>query len=115
LKSSDTVNTLLLARLRTMLQNQPTNERPQKFATEPILLRYNCDTQPLLWPIIALRFTPVPEASARLIEDFENEIRAEFVEYFDDAQRYLNCLNAAARSGNADINAALSRYRVLFP
>jgi len=35
LKSSDTVNTLLLARLRTMLQNQPTNERPQKFATEP--------------------------------------------------------------------------------
>jgi hypothetical protein len=35
LKSSDTVNTLLLARLRTMLQNQPTNERPQKLATEP--------------------------------------------------------------------------------
>jgi hypothetical protein len=58
---------------------------------------------------------PVSEASARLIEEFENEIRTEFIEYFDDAQRYLNCLNAAQRSGNADINAALSRYRVLFP
>jgi hypothetical protein len=35
LKSTDIRYTLLLACLRTMSQNQPTNERSQKFATEP--------------------------------------------------------------------------------
>jgi hypothetical protein len=36
LKSTDIQYTLLLACLSTMSQNQPTNERPKKFATEPL-------------------------------------------------------------------------------
>ncbi|WP_435988054.1 hypothetical protein [Sulfitobacter sp. SH22] len=36
MKSTDIQYTPLLACLRTMSQNQPTNERPQKFATEPV-------------------------------------------------------------------------------
>jgi hypothetical protein len=35
LKSTDIQYTLLFACLSTVSQNQPANERPQKFATEP--------------------------------------------------------------------------------
>jgi hypothetical protein len=43
LKLTDIRYNLLLACLRTMSQNQPTNERSQKFATEPVSLGQSGD------------------------------------------------------------------------
>ena len=50
-----------------------------------------------------------------LLDDFEDEIRAEYSQYFDASQRYLNCLDAAKATAQAEINEALDGFRATIP
>lgn len=60
---------------------------------------------------------PVPpaEVSPELLRDFEGELRAEYSAYFDEAQTYLACLDAAGRTVRTEVQAALKAYQRLFP
>ena len=58
---------------------------------------------------------PSTEASPSLLRDFEDEIRAEFNDYFDEAQRYIHCLDAASQSANREVLEVLEAHRRLFP
>ncbi len=58
---------------------------------------------------------PMTDASADLVRDFEDQIRAEFSAYFDEAQSYLNCLAAAQNSATEEINDVLEAHRRMFP
>ena len=60
---------------------------------------------------------PVPPSAALpdLLREYEAELRVEYSVYFDDAQAYLVCLDAAGRTMRADVQATLEAYRRLFP
>jgi hypothetical protein len=49
------------------------------------------------------------------MREYETELRVEYSIYFDEAQAYLTCLDAAGRTVRADVQAALEAYRRLFP
>ena len=58
---------------------------------------------------------PSTVGSPDLLAEFGDEIRAEFNQYFGDAQTYLNCLAAAQGSASSEINEMLSVYTEIFP
>ena len=60
---------------------------------------------------------PVPPsaASPELLREYEAELRVEYSIYFDEAQAYLACLDAAGRTVRMEVQAALEAYRRLFP
>lgn len=58
---------------------------------------------------------PDTQASAGLLRDFEPEIRAEFSAYFDAAQTYIRCLDAASQAAKDQVQEVLDAHRRLFP
>lgn len=61
---------------------------------------------------------PLPPAAVR--DDatraaYASEIREEYVAYFDDAQTYLRCLEAARAEVMAEVNRAIADYQALGP
>jgi len=65
---------ILLLNTTNFRGDYPTKRRTQ---TGEILLRYNCDAQPFLWPIIAVRFTfGIPEASQTRLDGTITTLRA---------------------------------------
>ena len=58
---------------------------------------------------------PLPVYDAALRAEYRHEIGQEYSAYFDAAQRYLHCLDAARSSVTADINRAIAAYRRLGP
>ena len=59
--------------------------------------------------------TPDTTASASLVREFEGEMRAEFSAYFDAAQSYIRCLDAASQSARREVEEVLIAHRRLFP
>ena len=57
---------------------------------------------------------PQLSASPALLEEYGDDIRAEFNAYFDEAQTYLNCLAAASASAQAEVRLVLDAYREVF-
>ena len=58
---------------------------------------------------------PETQASAPLLQDFGPEIRSEFSAYFNAAQRYIRCLDAASQSAHGEVRDVLDAHRRLFP
>jgi hypothetical protein len=58
---------------------------------------------------------PVGIVTKDLLQEYEDEIRAEFSAYFDEAQAYLMCLDAAGRTVRAEVQAVLRDHQWLFP
>ena len=58
---------------------------------------------------------PDTQASTALLQDFGPEIRSEFSAYFDAAQRYIRCLDAASQSARGEVRDVLDAHRRLFP
>ena len=58
---------------------------------------------------------PDTQASAALLQDFGPEIRSEFSDYFDVAQRYIRCLDAAGQAASKEVQDVLDAHRRLFP
>lgn len=58
---------------------------------------------------------PLPVYDAALRAEYRHEIGLEYSAYFDAAQRYLHCLDAARSSVTADINHAIAAYQRLDP
>lgn len=56
---------------------------------------------------------PTPVQDTALRAQYPREIRAEYSDYFDQAQTYLRCLEAARSSVTAEINRAIVEYRSL--
>ena len=57
---------------------------------------------------------PELSASVDLMRDYGDELRTEFTRYFDESQTYLNCLAAAQRSAQEEIQLVLDAYREMF-
>lgn len=55
----------------------------------------------------------VTDAATRA--EYRNEIGQEFTLYFDEAQAYLRCLDAARAQVSEEINRAISDYQALNP
>ncbi|CAM4127035.1 hypothetical protein [Palleronia rufa] len=58
---------------------------------------------------------PQLTASDELIRDYGPELRAEFDRYFDDAQTYIRCLQAASDTARTEVSEVLSAYTAMFP
>lgn len=58
---------------------------------------------------------PDTQASAALLQDFGPEIRSEFSAYFDAAQMYIRCLDAASQTAKMQVQDVLEAHRRLFP
>jgi hypothetical protein len=58
---------------------------------------------------------PLPVQDAAVRAEYRHELGQEYSAYFDAAQRYLRCLDAARSSVTADINRAIAAYRRLGP
>jgi hypothetical protein len=56
---------------------------------------------------------PSPVQDAALRAEYQQEIGAEYSDYFDEAQAYLHCLEAARSSVTDEINRAIADYRSL--
>ena len=56
---------------------------------------------------------PVTDAAARA--EYRTEIGQEFTAYFDEAQTYLRCLDAAQAEVSEEINRAIRDYQALGP
>ena len=56
---------------------------------------------------------PVTDAAARA--EYRVEIGQEFTAYFDEAQSYLHCLDAARAQVSEEINRAIRDYQALGP
>jgi hypothetical protein len=56
---------------------------------------------------------PVTDDTARA--EYRTEIGQEFTAYFDQAQTYLRCLDAARAQVSEEINRALHDYQALSP
>lgn len=54
---------------------------------------------------------PSPVQDAPLRAEYQHEIRAEYSEYFDAAQAYLHCLEAARTRVTDEINRAITDYQ----
>ena len=57
--------------------------------------------------------TPVTDAATRA--EYRTEIGQEFTAYFDEAQAYLRCLDAARAEVSEEINRAIRDYQALGP
>ena len=54
---------------------------------------------------------PTPMQDAALRKEYQREIGAEYSDYFDEAQTYLHCLEAARASVTDEINRAIADYQ----
>lgn len=57
---------------------------------------------------------PYSDLPADVLADYRDELRLEYSEYFDAAQRYLQCLERAQATAHGEINQALETYTRLF-
>ena len=55
-----------------------------------------------------------PRSYAGRVNEYGDDIRAEFNTYFDEAQTYLNCLAAASASAQAEVRLVLDAYQEMF-
>ncbi|PZR88071.1 MAG: hypothetical protein DI537_24710 [Stutzerimonas stutzeri] len=58
---------------------------------------------------------PAPVTDAATRAEFRVEIGQEFTAYFDEAQAYLRCLDAARAAVSEEINRAIRDYQALRP
>lgn len=58
---------------------------------------------------------PAPVTDAATLAEYRTEIGQEFTAYFDEAQAYLRCLDAARAEVSEEINRAIHDYRALSP
>lgn len=58
---------------------------------------------------------PAPVTDAATRSEYRSEIGQEFTAYFDEAQAYLRCLDAARAEVSEEINRAISDYQALYP
>jgi len=58
---------------------------------------------------------PAPVTDAATRAEYRTEIGREFTAYFDEAQAYLRCLDAARAAVSEEINRAISDYQALDP
>lgn len=58
---------------------------------------------------------PAPATDASTRADYHSEIGQEYTAYFDEAQAYLRCLDAARTAVTEEINRAIVDYRALGP
>lgn len=58
---------------------------------------------------------PAPVTDAATRAEYRNEIGQEFTAYFDEAQSYLHCLDAARAQVSEEIKRAIRDYQVLGP
>jgi hypothetical protein len=56
---------------------------------------------------------PAPVTDAATRAEFRAEIGQEFTAYFDEAQSYLRCLDAARAQVSEEINRAIRDYQAL--
>ncbi|HRK66415.1 MAG: hypothetical protein J0L76_20250 [Rhodobacterales bacterium] len=56
---------------------------------------------------------PAPVTDAATRAEYRNEIGQEFTAYFDEAQAYLRCLDAARAKVSEEINRAIKDYQAL--
>lgn len=56
---------------------------------------------------------PAPVTDAATRAEYRTEIGQEFTAYFDEAQTYLRCLDAARAEVSEDINRAIRNYQAL--
>ena len=56
---------------------------------------------------------PAPVTDAATRAEFRAEIGQEFTAYFDEAQAYLRCLDAARAQVSEEINRAIHDYQAL--
>ena len=79
----------------------------------------------LLWPGFTAHaataldcLPPLPPATvhdAATRATYASEIREEDVAYFDEAQSYLHCLEAARAEVTAEVNRAIAEFQTLGP
>lgn len=55
--------------------------------------------------------SPEEVTDARVMAEYRDEISAEYMSYFDDAQRYLLCLDAARNAVDAELRTVLAAYQ----
>jgi hypothetical protein len=58
---------------------------------------------------------PAPVVDAATRAEYRAEIGQEFTAYFDEAQVYLRCLDAARAEVSEEINRAIRDYQALSP
>ncbi len=58
---------------------------------------------------------PAPVNDGATRATYAAEIREEYVAYFDEAQAYLHCLEAARAEVTAEVNRAIGDYQALGP
>lgn len=58
---------------------------------------------------------PAPVTDAATLAEYRVEIGQEFTAYFDEAQSYLHCLDAARAQVSEEINRAIRDYQALGP
>lgn len=58
---------------------------------------------------------PAPVTDAATRAEYRTEIGQEFTAYFDEAQAYLRCLDAARAEVSEEINRAIRDYQALDP
>ena len=58
---------------------------------------------------------PAPVVDAATRAEYRTEIGEEFTVYFDEAQAYLRCLDAARAEVSEEINRAIRDYQALSP
>ena len=58
---------------------------------------------------------PAPVTDAATRAEYRVEIGQEFTAYFDEAQSYLHCLDAARAQVSEEINRAIRDYHALGP
>ena len=58
---------------------------------------------------------PAPLTDAATRAEYRNEIGQEYSAYFDEAQAYLRCLDAARAEVSEEINRAIRDYQSLGP
>jgi hypothetical protein len=58
---------------------------------------------------------PAPVSDAAVRDEYRVEIGQEYSAYFDEAQAYLRCLDAARTAITEDINRAIQDYQALGP
>lgn len=59
--------------------------------------------------------SPATVADAATRAEYRTEIGQEFTAYFDEAQAYLRCLDAARAEVSEEINRAIRDYQALGP
>jgi len=74
---------------------------------------------PMVWAGTALDclppLAPAPVNDGGTRAAYADEIREEYVAYFDDAQIYLHCLESARAEVTAEVNRAIADYQALGP